>query len=246
MSKDIYFVAKDQFGFDTQLKPYPASANVPQWFKDEPPYEVNPENKKGKTLIVEDGSSNASFKKCTPMLDGITSGYIIPLWTDVQIRIAPEGYQKITWRTQQSPFDKHGDVFQKHGDSAARVKPPVGYDKVFKYVNTWIPKTPPGYSVMVSHPAGYEDVPFRAIPAIIDSDKSELELVFPMWLQKGFEGIVEKGTPMIQITPFKRDSWTSHCISYEGNEYQKIQERNFNSTIFNNYIKNHWTRKVYR
>ena len=246
MSKDIYFIARDQFGFDTQLRPYPASAGVPKWFKDELPYEVSDENKKGGTLIVKDGASNASFKKCTPMLDAITSGYIVPLFTDVQVRIESDGFQRITWRTVQNPFDGHGDVFQKHGDSAARVKPPTGYGKVFKYMNTWIPKTPPGYSTMISHPAGYEDGPFRAIPAIIDTDSSVLEVVFPVWLQEGFEGIVLKGTPMIQLTPFKRDTWQSHFLSYEGDEHAKLQERNFNSTIFNNYIKNHWTKKVYR
>ena len=244
MSKDIYFIAKDQFGFDTQLRPYPASSGVPKWFKDELPYEVSDENKKGGTLIVKDGASNASFKKCTPMLDAITSGYIVPLFTDVQVRIESDGFQRITWRTVQNPFEGHGDVFQKHGDSAARVKPPTGYGKVFKYMNTWIPKTPPGYSTMISHPAGYEDGPFRAIPAIIDTDSSVLEVVFPVWLQEGFEGIVLKGTPMIQAIPFKRDDWEAEFGSVEDID---VSHEEFRSHLTRSYKKlGYWTRKIWQ
>lgn len=203
------------------------------------PYFVSPENPDGKKLIIRDRIPNATFKKCTPMLDGITSGYIIPLWADVQVSnsIPPT----ITWKTSHT-------VFSSHGIDSMAVPPPPGYTNwVFKYHNCWIPKTPPGYSVIITAPFGYQDLPFKAIPAIVDSDKSTLELVFPMWLKQGFEGIVEAGTPMVQITPFKRTEWTSEFDYYEDGEYKGIvEERNFNTTIVNHYIKRHWSKKTYK
>jgi len=247
LNKTITFVARDKWGFDTQLKPYPAATGIPEWWKAENPYEPVEKSPDAKKLIVDHNMVNFSFKKCTPMLDAITSGYIIPLWTDVQIRWEDDGIPAVNWRTFQNPFDGNTGVLQKHGPSSARVGAPSGYTNyVFKYMNTWIPKTPPGYSVLIQQPVGYGDLPLRAIPAVIDSDKSELEVVAPMWLQEGFEGILKKGTPLMQVIPFKREDWQAEFAYYEGQDYMKTQERNFNSNLISNYIKRHWSKKTYK
>jgi hypothetical protein len=239
MTKKIDFVAMNKFDYDTQLKPYPASKNIPDWWRDELPYDVSKENPTGKKIIVSFGYSNATFKKCTPMLDAITSGYIVPLWADAQVRWTEEGPQ-VTWRTKRN-------LFEHHGDSSSRVQPPAGYSNhVYKYLNTWVPKTPKGYSVLITSPFGHRNLPFQSIPAIIDSDRSTLDVVVPMWLKEGFEGIIEKGTPMFQVTPFKRESWESEFLYLEDGEFEKIQERNFNSTLVSHYIKNVWSKKGYK
>jgi hypothetical protein len=207
---------------------------------------ISEENPDGKKLLVENLSSNASFKKCTPMLDALVSGYIITLWADVLVRQVPsqEGQlnPRITWRVEYS-----AGVFEQHGFNSNQIPPPLGYsNKVFKYLNTWIPHTPPGYSVMVTSPFGYNNLPFYAVPAIIDSDKSQLELIFPMWVKEGFEGLVEAGTPLIQLTPFKRTNWKTEFDYLKDGEYIKIQDKNFGKNIVNNYIKNHWSKKSYK
>jgi hypothetical protein len=240
MTKKLTFIAKDEYGWEVCPKPFPAKQAVPQWWKDMTPYDVSPENPNGSKLIVENHVSNATFKKCTPMLDALTTGYIIPLWTDVQVKQINNS-PWITWRT------KGPEVFEVHGESATKMPAPIGYKSlVVKYVNTWIPKTPPGYSVLVTSPFGYRDLPFHAIPAIIDSDKSTLEIVPPMWVKEGFEGIVEKGTPMFQVTPFKRENWESEFTFLKDGEYRKIEDKNFGSTLVNHYVKNYWSKKSYK
>jgi hypothetical protein len=240
MTKKIEFVAINKFGYETQPKPYPASQNIPDWWRKEEPYSVDKNNPTGKKILINYGSSNATFKKCTPMLDAITSGYIIPLWADVQVRQENNGTPSINWITKTN-------VFGPHGESSERVQPPTGYsNNVFKYLNTWMPKTPKGYSVLVTAPFGHRDLPFHVIPAIIDSDRSTLEIVPPMWLKEGFEGVVEKGTPMLQITPFKRENWESEFSYLEDGEFEKNQEKNFNSTLVSHYIKNVWSKKSYK
>jgi len=236
MGKNITFKAKSKYGFDTQIKPYPAASSIPNWWKDEEPYlKVPGYNQK---IFLSEGRTNASFKKCTPMLDALSSGYIIPLWADVHVS-QENGFPVLSWKTKSN-------IFEIHGETARKVQNPIGYTNiVFKYLSTWIPITPEGYSCLITSPFGYRDLPFSAIPAIIDSDKSKLEIIPPMWVKDGFEGIVEKGTPLIQITPFKRESWNSSFEYYTDEEYLQQEEKTFNGTIVNHYIKNIWSRKTY-
>jgi hypothetical protein len=195
--------------------------------------------------MVVDGVSNATYRKCVPMLDALTTGYLIDLFGDVLVRRDGD-HVSLTWRTMKDIIDLHVP-FQLHGTNSQFVSPPPGYSNtVFKYLNTWIPRTPPGYSCLITEPFGYRDTPFKAIPAVIDTDKSSIDLSFPMWLKAGFEGVVEKGTPMVQIFPFKREDWKAEYSFYKDNQFDEIQEKNFNGTIINHYIKNHWTKKRYR
>lgn len=242
MSKKINFRARSKTEFDIQLKPYPAVKQLPQWFLNMQPYVDKsffefPDDGK---LHFRRQTANATFKKCTPLLDGMSAGYIIPLWADVMVEQTDFGFD-IFWKTNH-------EIFSKHGESTKNIVPPIGYEKqVFKYLNCWIPQTPKGYSCLIVSPLGHNDLPFKAVPAIVDTDKSTLELIFPMWVKTGFEGIVEKGTPMVQIIPFKRDDWESTFDYYEDGYYRNVvEERNFNSTMVGHYLKNHHSKKKFK
>lgn len=238
-TKTITFKAKTESAFKVQSKPYPAVQAIPEWWRDMTPYDVSPENPQGNKLFLRNRRTNATFKKCTPMLDALTAGYIIDLWADVFV--SRSNGLEVTWKTNT-------EIFALHGPSSQKVPPPPGYDNiVFKFNNCWIPKTPPGYSMLITSPFGYRDLPFLAIPAVIDTDKSTLEIVPPMWIKKGFEGIVEAGTPLIQMIPFKRTDWKADFSYFEGDTYYSEEvEGNFNKTITNHYTKNHWSKKSYK
>ena len=241
MSKNINFRARSKTEFEIQLKPYPAVKQLPKWFVDADPYQSEfPESQEPHKLIFRNRIPNLTYKKCVPLLDGLSAGYIIPLWTDVMIEIQ-NTFPEVYWKTIHT-------VFEIHGESSRKVPAPAGYDNVvYKYNNCWIPQTPKGYSCLITSPFGYNDLPFRAIPAVVDTDRSTLELVFPMWVKKGFEGIVEKGTPLIQIIPFERDDWNSTFDYYEDGEYKTIiEEKNFNTTMIGHYLKNHHSKKKFK
>lgn len=236
---EITFKYIGDYAYNVCEKPRPAQSFIPEWFRQMESYEKSPENPDGTRLLVRSGDSNATAKKCTPMLDGITSGYIVPLWTDVQIT-SPMGEPFITWRTQR-------DVFQPHGSSGSRITTPEGFNKnVYKYLTWFRAETPPGYSIMITPPAGHYDLPFHVIPAIIDSDKSVIDTNIPLWIKDGFDGIVEKGTPVAQITPFKRESWSSKFDVMTDEKFFQERDSGFSSTIKHNYIKNIWSRKSYK
>jgi hypothetical protein len=241
MNKKINFKARSKTEFETQEKPYPAVKSIPQWFKNQDPYEAHPfdETINDGKVHVRGRVSNATFKKCVPLLDGMSAGYIVPLWTDVEV---VEGdIPGIFWKTKR-------DVFLEHGKNTQKMTPPAGYNsQVYKYLNCWIPQTPKGYSCLFISPIGHNDLPFKAVPAIVDTDKASLELIFPVWVKDNFSGIVEKGTPIVQIIPFKRDDWDSTFDYYEDGDYHNIiEEKNFNTTIVGHYIKNVWSKKKFK
>ena len=240
MSNEIKFCARTKYDFDTQLPPKPAASLIPNWWKELDPYDITPDNPEGK-FQIRNRKSNATAKKCVPMLDGLTSGYIIQLWADVQVeQTPPPGIPGLSWRTGR-------DLFTLHGISSRELPTPTGYDPVvFKYDCTWTPITPPGYSTLVIPPMGYQDSAFKAVPAVLDSDKSTINFAFPMWIKTGFEGIVEKGTPLVQLIPFKRDNWTSSFDYYKDNDYNVLEEKTFNGTLIGNYLKNNWSKKTYK
>jgi len=243
VSKIINFKARSKIEFETQIKPYPAVKKLPKWFLDMGPYDdctSDPNYPNDGRLHFRNRFANSTFKKCVPLLDGLSSGYIIPLWTDVMVEW--QDYSpNIYWKNAKN-------IFILHGESTKSIIPPPGYTNyVYKYNNCWIPQTPKGYSCLIVSPLGYNDLPFKAVPAIVDTDSSTLELVFPMWLKENFEGIVEKETPLIQIIPFKRDDWTSTFDYYEDGIYDNIiVEKNFNSTMIGHYLKNHHSKKKFK
>jgi len=244
MGKMINFKARSKTEFDVQPKPYPAVKTLPKWFLDAKPYTPHfqdPATTSDGKFHVRGGVANTNFKKCTPLLDGMSMGYIVPLWADVEIDSIQYERPEIFWRTIANVFELHGVVTRD-------ITPPEGYHpQVYKYNNCWIPQTPKGYSCLITSPIGHNDLTIKAVPAVVDTDKSTLELVFPVWVKNNFQGVVEKGTPIVQIIPFKRDDWESTFDYYKDGEYKHIvEEKNFASTLISHYIRNHWSKKTFK
>lgn len=243
MSKHIEFIAVHDYAWKLADRPFPAVKNIPKWWRDMPPYIDDEDSPGGKRLIFRDLRNNLSPKKCMPMMDGITNGYIIPLWADTLVtnmsKEEGEYLPNISWKTTR-------EVFEANIDGAHHMQIPEGYcPYIFKYVNVWCIKTPPGYSVRISTPVGY-DLPFKAVDAIVDTDRYDAALPIPMFLKEGFEGLIERGTPLIQIQPFKRESWESGFSHYPDGEHSNKQENWMRLTSFGNYIRTQWSKKSYK
>ena len=73
----------------------------------------------------------------------------------------------------------------------------------------WYYETPPGYSVLITHPMNRFDLPFYTMSGIVESDIWGLPVFTAFFLKKNFIGKIEKGTPIFQMIPFKRDNWKS-------------------------------------
>lgn len=233
MSKKIKFIYTSEYAWNTVERVRPASSYIPEWHRKLPSY-------LGGELKLSNRISNATPKKCVPMLDSIRSGYIVPLWSDILIEENDDDQINISWRVSK-------DVFQSHGDLSDMIPSPDEYYPIaFKYVSYLTVETPRGYSILITPPMGHYDLPFMPISAVVDSDRPTVDLAFPLWIKRGSAGIVERGTPVVQITPFKRENWKSEFDYISENRFEQQLDKYFNATIKNNYFKNTWSKKEYR
>jgi hypothetical protein len=227
-----------EYGYEVCEHPEPAQNFIPEWHKNMPSYGPTPIEPSGQSLSIYEHGSNASAKKCMPMLDGISGGYIVPLWSDVHIKQTPNG-PYVTWMTDM-------DVFSLHSSPNIGMPAPRGFHPmVMKYITYFRIETPSGYSTMIRPPAGHHDSPIQVIPATVDTDKSVIDSNFPCWIATDFEGVVKKGAPIAQLIPFKRENWKSSVEQIDSNKFMYQMNKGFLSTIKNNYVDNYWSRKKY-
>jgi len=197
MGKTIKFVAQNDHVWNVREKPYPAAKNLPKWWKELPAYS----NSDKKFMLSP--RPNVTVKRCVPTLDALTSGYYVPLWSDIIVE-QQDNLPLIRWNSGVQVVQSWNDI---HVDS---FKIMDGYSRVFfKNLHGWTIKTPPGWSSMFVHPIAYPDLPFYSISGIVDTDVFDGEINVPFVVKDNFEGIIEKGTPMFQVIPFKREKWDS-------------------------------------
>ena len=248
MTKNITFTARSKAAAELLLSPLPATEYVPEWWKNKGAFiSATGQPEKKRYFVPPQKMVNHSWKKCTPMIDAITGGYILPLWADVMIQdtVLPASSKaprkELHWKVTQF------NVFEPHGYDAETVESPdFTATGVHKYYTLLYIKTPPGYSVLITQPLGYRNSPFQVVPGVLDSDTDGIEVLLPMWIKKDFTGVVERGTPMAQILPFKRDDWKMTFDHLEDGEFSTREDLVFNLNIVNNYAKRQWKKKSYK
>ena len=229
MSKEITFT--NIFGFDF-YPPKPAVKEVPDWYRNTPEYV----NDKGKKIVVYNETPH-TIKKCIPVFDAITAGYILYTQVDVQVSIQ-DGFPFYTWPEQ--------NAIALHPLEQAPLHPARNETPYPKWNNPYAITTPPGYSVLFTQPMHRESV-FTILDGIVDTDQYKAPVNFPFVLKDTkWEGIIPAGTPMSQVIPFKRESW-EHKI---GSDKERIEQDKITSKLktlfFNSYKKQFWSSKQYR
>jgi hypothetical protein len=217
--------------------PRPASSFLPKWFKDMPE-KLNPSSK---DILLEDRVLNSTIKKCAPFLDSLTSGYMFPLPADVQVSQTPEQY-RISWSTTFKIAETHSIT------QVPTLPVPDEYEPMpYKWIGTYAIKTPPGYSVLITHPLNHFDLPFFSFSGVVDTDAYSFSSVsFPFYLRKDFEGIIKKGTPIAQVIPFKRENWKSEIMPYGSDKRVKHATDILKNSIDRAYKKKYWAKKKYQ
>lgn len=235
MAKENEIVFTDYMGrIPQEYYPVPAKRMLPNWYKEMNPYV------RGKREVITDtdlGNTSSTVKKCMPVFDALTAGYIIPLPCDVHV-FNQDGYPAFSWPDYE--------IVAKHAPSQLGSHPTATGFPIPKFISTWIIKTPPGYSCLFVPPLHHDNV-FKVLEGIVDTDTYHGSVEFPFQLKDmSWEGIIPAGTPMVQVIPFKRESW-GHRVSNTPDEMneQFYNFKRLRSVFFEAYKNKFWQKKEF-
>jgi hypothetical protein len=189
----------DVLGVSEEYKPKPASHVIPDWYKNLESYTHEKKAPDGS------GSTTATIKRCMPVFDAISAGYILFSPADVYVSQRENEEGK---KTAYYEWANHS-LIEFHAVEQAPSHPNRNGHTVYpKWTNPWAITTPIGYSILFIQPMHRESV-FTILPGIVDTDTYKASVNFPFVLNESntFEGLIPAGTPIAQVIPFKRESW---------------------------------------
>jgi hypothetical protein len=212
-----------------EYAPKPATKHVPDWYKAT-------SNRIGK----KEPSGTATIKKCIPVFDAITAGYVLVTPFDVWVKQIDGEPQYMTANSGQGMVEFH-PVMQAS-------KHPISNGLQFpKWINPWAIKTPKGYSTLFVPPMHNPNPWFQIAEGIVDTDEYFTSVNFPFVLKDAsYEGLIPAGTPMAQVIPFKRESWQMQMGKDEAVKEQNKVIIYLNSQFFDRYKRMFWNRKEYK
>jgi hypothetical protein len=230
------------FSEDTSIfaeQPRQASKFLPSWYKKTPPVIDNGG--------IAHGQLGSTVKKCMPIFDLISAGYIISAPCDIYLDATnPE---KLEWSIPLGLMSFQGDMFAIHAKQQYEEMPvnkDLHHKDLLRIFPFWAVGTPKGYSSIFLQPAYSDPSPLTALQAIVDTDGFITDGHLSFWVEKDFKGIIKQGTPLIQVIPFKREAWTKEIASSEESAKIFYKQRLSLRSMFSNGYKNLFRqRKIY-
>jgi len=226
-NKKITFCATNKEMLDVWPHPKPASHFIPKEYKKLERYQ-------------EGNLHSPTVKTCIPFLDSLTAGYIIPFDQDYVIDPVEDDFSISPANREQNDYGFHNrsqlpkEWQEKSGENAG------------KFHNKWLIKTPPGYSCLFLKPMNRLEDRFEIISGIVDTDTYTNLINFPFILHKrDKQFLIEKGSPMVQVIPFKRESWKI----WSGFYIEKLHAKTLNlinSKFSDRYKKMFWSKKQFK
>jgi hypothetical protein len=189
---DIQFLIYDQDEAD-YFPVKPANKAIPAWYRDLGMWQPQ----------ANMGNGLATIKHCMPVQDMLTTGYVIFNTYEAQITPFPSGPHT----------DYHVECPSKnyvsgHEHAQCPVKITGREQHYFKIKQPWTVKTPPGYSCLFIQPFYHFEDRYTLMPSIVDTDSYDLPVEIPGWANTANQFTIDSGAPLMQVIPFKRDSWT--------------------------------------
>lgn len=175
-------------------EPVPAFKHIAEWWKKIP-------NECEATDAF--GAKAFTAKKCMPLLDSMSMGYILPLCSDVTIKT---NIDKTIIHFVENPNGTHA-IEQHSIEQLGGKTSPTYPSPALKFVNHWVIKTAPGWSTLFLPPVNTFNANFTCLSGLVDTDKYPKEVNFPaVWHTPNFDGVVPAGTPLVVAIPIKRSS----------------------------------------
>jgi hypothetical protein len=208
--------------------PVPAKMLLPDWFRALPAVDRSK---------LGTADSGLTVKRCLPFFDAMATGWIIPLAATVRLQIGDGG------RTVEGGWDFDRTMVSNHGPHQVAGNPKEPRPPC-KFHNYWSVRTPLGWSCLFLPPVNRTNGVFECAAGVVDTDLYSAHIHFPFFAT-GPDGlhILEKGTPLVQVFPFRRDEAAIDGeVGIEGEEEMAHRDRVFRNTL----ASSGWYRKFAR
>jgi hypothetical protein len=227
--------ATDVAGLEDIARVKPSKFFIPQWFKDMKETINTPASPDGSVpgRFERSGDTakkwtSGTVKRCPAIVDLISEGFIIPMWSDFLLQ---NDGTILEWDNKNFPY---GIEFHNTAQIYNWPLKKNDFPEGVKFTNPWRIYTPPGYSVMFTQPTYQFEKRFTVLPGIVETD-SYHHINFPTIIHTKKDIIIERGTPFIQVIPFKRDDWKFQVGQMtEKQKYQDITHKTHLSSKFKN------------
>tara|TARA_R110000796_G_scaffold6016_2_gene21964 strand:+ start:1161 stop:1847 length:687 start_codon:yes stop_codon:yes gene_type:complete len=226
-NKKITFCATDGNMLDIWPHPKPASRVIAEEYKKLERH-------------TKGNLHSPTVKTCMPFLDSMSMGYIIPFDQDYLVDPVENDFSVTPANREHGEFGFHNQTqlpkewHKTTGENAG------------KFINKWLIKTPPGYSCLFIHPMNRLEERFKIIEGVVDTDNYVNIINFPFILKKrDKQFLIKKGEPMVQVVPFKRESFKM----WSGFYMEKLHSKTLNflqSEWIDRYKKMFWKKKSYK
>jgi hypothetical protein len=231
-TEEIEFLCYEQY-YGVIPNPYPARKLMPEWYK-ELPQKINKQEK----------INNGTIKRCAPVLDAMSVGWIIPLAADVEfITNNDSSGVSYKWTFDRPMVENHGkdQVSTDKAPHPMMPKPPM------KFLNWWAIKVPKDYSVLFVPPLNRGDPRFTCMSGFVDCDGYFEFINFPFFFNTpNYTGIVKAGTPLVQAIPIPRNKLLKEAKvrKFDKKDHADLEKtrnrRKVHESIYRNFI---WSRK---
>lgn len=220
--------------------PMPVSKTLPDWYIDADRFAKMPS---GDAFIGPDGGKIPTWKACPAVYDIMATGYVERVPCDIEFFYNDRGIISARALSQKD------SNFVSYRPPMPQFQVPHGYDEShFAWWAEWGIELPKGYSAIYTHPLNRYELPFMTTNGIIDNDKVNMPGNVPFFVKKGWTGIVEAGTPYMQVIPFKRENWESEISIVPADEIFQRNEQNSKKYRKPNggvYLRDVWERRRY-
>ena len=210
------------------------------WPHPQPASKFIPEEYKKLKRFKDNNLHSPTVKTCMPFLDSLTAGYIMPFDQDYLVDPVEDDFSVTPANREQNDFGYHNQT-----QLPEEWKKTTG-NNAGKFHNKWLIKTPPGYSCLFIKPMNRLEPRFEIIAGIVDTDTYINTINFPFILHKRDEQfVIKKGEPMVQIIPFKRESYKM----WSGFYLEKLHSKTLNflsSKWSDKYKTMFWSKKSYK
>ena len=244
--KAIEFSAHEDYFALKEDYPTPIKLNIPDWYKK-----------------LEHNMESITIKGCMPFLDSLTAGYLLKMPQDFHVKHNVENkhglkdsFQTFGLHSMSQALGENylnlNSVIDVHPIKQVEGAPFIEKNKnlpFYKIYNPWKIKTPKGYSCLFVPPLNNSDDRFSIIPGIVDTDTFPNEINFPIVINGDkypiLETLIKKGTPYVQIIPFKRDPWKMICKTRNHKEIQNSRLF-YGLRLLNIYKDRYWNKKSWK